>query len=142
MPPVVRRLPAYEPPVVVRGVVAAGVGSIPWPRPRPVWVPPPEVPPPDLDAARLIWVVLEVLDGRRPARVLREVAVPGLAARLAGLVRVRTTRMVRAPRVCHPSRLVAEISVTVRREGRVVAVAGRAEHRGGRWWWTVFSVLD
>ncbi|MET9631701.1 Rv3235 family protein [Lentzea sp. NPDC006480] len=138
MPPVVRRLPAYEPPVGA----ARGLDSIPRPRPRPVWVPPPEVPPPVLDAARLIWVVLEVLDGRRPARVLRSVAVPAVVARLSGLVRVRTTRMVRAPRVCHPTRLVAEISVTVRREGRALAVAARAEHREGRWWLTTFSVLE
>lgn len=87
-------------------------------------------------------MVLEVLDGRRPARVLREVAVPGVVVRLAALVRARTTRMVRAPRVCHPSRLVAEISVTVRREGRVLAVAARAEHEGGRWWLTTFSMLE
>ncbi|GGU81682.1 hypothetical protein GCM10010178_85380 [Lentzea flava] len=90
----------------------------------------------------MVWVVLEVLDGRRPARILREVAAPALAARLGRLVRVRSTRLVRAPRVCHPSRFVAEISVTVRRERRVVAVAARAEHRGGRWWLTVFSVLE
>jgi len=32
--------------------------------------------------------------------------------------------------------------VTVRREGRVLAVAGRAEHRGGRWWFTSFTVLE
>ncbi|MGW4206555.1 Rv3235 family protein [Lentzea sp. NPDC004789] len=134
MPPVVRRLPAYEPPV--------GAAFVPRPRPRPVWVPVPEPPPPALDAARLIWVVLEVLDSRRPARVLREVAVPALVARLGRLVRVRTTRLVRAPRVCHPSRFVAEMSVTVRRDGRVMAVAARAEHRGGRWWLTVFSVLE
>jgi hypothetical protein len=95
-----------------------------------------------LDAARLVWVVLEVLDGRRPGRVLRQVAVPGLAARLAGSVRVRTTRMIRAPRVCHPSRLVAEISVTVRRDRQVVAVAARAEHQSGRWLLTAFAVLE
>jgi hypothetical protein len=94
-----------------------------------------------LDAARLVGVVLEVLDGRRSGRLLREIAVPGLAARLGGTVRVRTTRMVRAPRVCHPSRFVAEISVTVRRDARFAAVAARAEHRAGRWWLTVFSVL-
>jgi Family of unknown function (DUF6459) len=95
-----------------------------------------------LDAARLIWVVLEVLDGRRSARVLREVAVPRLVARLSASVRVRTTRLVRPPRVCHPARFVAEISVTVRREGRVLAVAARAEFRGGKWWLTTFSVLE
>ncbi|WP_428834116.1 Rv3235 family protein [Lentzea roselyniae] len=135
MPPVVRRLPAYEPPVGMPAV-------IPRPRPRPVWVPVPEPPSPELDAVRLVWVVLEVLDGRRSRRLLREVAVPGLAARLGGTVRVRATRMVRAPRVCHPSRFVAEISVTIRREGRAFAVAARAEHRSGRWWLTTFSVLE
>ncbi|MEV6242393.1 Rv3235 family protein [Lentzea sp. NPDC051838] len=138
MPPVVRRLPAYEPPV------GSALDSIPRPRPRPrsAWVAPPEVPPPSLDAARLIWVVLEVLDGRRPARVLREVAEPRLVARLGALVEVRTTRMVRAPRVCHPSRLAAEISVTLRRDRRALACAARAEHRNGRWWLTAFSVLE
>ena len=135
MPPVVRRLPAYEPPV-------GGPARIPLPRPRPVWVPAPEPPPPVLDAARLLSVVLEVLDGRRPARLLREIAVPVLAARLGGAVRARTTRMVRPPRVCHPSRLVAEMSVTLRREGRVLAAACRAEHSGGRWWVTSFTVLE
>ncbi|SDJ81857.1 hypothetical protein SAMN04488074_103295 [Lentzea albidocapillata subsp. violacea] len=135
MPPVVRRLPAYEPPV-------GGHARIPLPRPRPVWVPVPEPPSPALDAARLLSAVLEVLDGRRPARLLREIAVPVLAARLGGSVRARTTRMVRPPRVCHPSRLVAEMSVTLRREGRVLAAAGRAEHAGGRWWFTSFTVLE
>ncbi|MDX3656833.1 Rv3235 family protein [Streptomyces sp. ID05-26A] len=135
MPPVVRRLPAYEPPVGSSGFV------IPLPRSRPVWVPVPEPPSPALDAARLVGVVLEVLDGRRAVRLLREVAVPGLAARLSGMVRASSTRMVRAPRVCHPARFVAEISVTVRRSGRVLAVAARAEHRGGRWWFTSFTVV-
>lgn len=102
----------------------------------------PEPPPPALDAARLVGVVLEVLDGRRAARLLREVAVPALAARLGGVVRARSTRMVRVPRVCRPSRFVAEMSVTVRREGRVLAVACRAEFRGGRWWFTAFTVLE
>ncbi|MFD9706058.1 Rv3235 family protein [Lentzea sp. NPDC059081] len=136
MPPVVRRLAAYEPPV--------GVGLIPRPRPRPrpVWVPEPEPPSPALDAVRLVGVVLEVLDGRRTARLLREIAVPPLAGRLAALVRARSTRMLRPPRVCHPCRLVAEISVTVRRDERVLAVAARAEHRGGRWWLTAFAVLE
>ncbi|WP_372441700.1 Rv3235 family protein [Lentzea nigeriaca] len=143
MPPVVRRLPAYEPPVGVPGGVPGAVaGAVPRPRPRPVWVPVPEPPSPALDAARLVWVVLEVLDGRRPSRVLREVAVPGLAARLGGQVRARTTRMVRAPRVCHPSRFVGEICVTVRRERRMLAVAARVEYRGRRWWFTAFSVLE
>ncbi|WP_439661606.1 Rv3235 family protein [Lentzea sp. HUAS TT2] len=115
---------------------------IPRPRSRPVWVPVPEPPSPAFDASRLVGVVLEVLDGRRASRLLREVAVPALAARLGRLVCSRSTRMVRVPRVCHPSRFVAEVSVTVRREGRVLAVAGRAEHRGGRWWFTSFTVLD
>ncbi|WP_390827096.1 Rv3235 family protein [Lentzea alba] len=86
--------------------------------------------------------VLEVLDGRRPGRLLRQVAVPGVAARLASAVRARSTRMVRAPRVCHPSRFVAEISVSVRRGERVLAVAARAEYRGRRWWFTAFTVLE
>lgn len=136
MPPVVRRLPAYEPPT------GLGAGFIPRPRPRPVWVPVPEPPSPALDAPRLVGVVLEVLDGRRPGRLLRQVAVPGLAARLSAAVRARSTRMVRAPRVCHPSRFVAEISVSVRREERVLAVAARAEHRDGQWWFTAFTVLE
>ncbi|WP_329789114.1 Rv3235 family protein [Lentzea sp. DG1S-22] len=135
MPPVVRRLPAYEPPV-------GGAVPLPRPRPRPVWVPEPDPPSPALDPLRLVGAVLEVLDGRRPARLLREVAVPGLAVRLGAMVRARTTRMVRMPRVCRPSRFVAEMSATVRREGRVLAVACRVEHRGGRWWFTSFTVLE
>ncbi|WP_434438800.1 Rv3235 family protein [Lentzea sp. E54] len=138
MRPVVRRLPAYEPPVGGSGFAAV----VPRPRPRPVWVPVPEPPSPALDAARLVGVVLEVLDGRRSARLLREVVVPALAGSLSGLVRARSTRIVRAPWVCHPSRFVAEISVTVRRESRMLAVAGRAEFRGGRWWFTAFTVLE
>lgn len=104
-----------------------------------------------MDAGKLVSVVLEVLDGRRPVRLLRELAVAGLAARLAERVRAgSSSRLVRAPRVCHPSRFVAEVSATVRRGGRaggrsggqrVVAVAARVEHRGGRWWFTSFSVL-
>ncbi|MFD5829447.1 Rv3235 family protein [Lentzea sp. NPDC060358] len=136
MPPVVRRLAAYEPPV--------GVAVIPRPRPRPqpAWVPEPEPPSPRLDAVRLVAVVLEVLDGRRSARLLREVVSPALAGQLVAAVRPRSTRMIRVPRVCHPSRLAAEISVTVRREGRVLAVAARVEHRRGRWWFTAFTVLE
>ncbi|WP_245847752.1 Rv3235 family protein [Lentzea kentuckyensis] len=138
MPPVVRRLPAYEPPVGV------GPGFIPRPRPRPrpAWVPVPEPPSPFLDAVGLVRAVLEVLDGRRPGRLLRQVAVPGVAALLASSVRARSSRMVRAPRVCHPSRFAAEISVSVRREERVFAVAARAEYREGRWWFTAFTVLE
>ena len=105
-------------------------------------LPVPEPPSPALDAVGLLRAVLEVLDGRRPGRLLRQVAVPGVAARLASSVRARSTRMVRAPRVCHPSRFVAEISVSVRREERVLAVAARAEYRGGRWWFTAFTVLE
>ncbi|MFS8096448.1 Rv3235 family protein [Lentzea alba] len=119
------------------------MGVIPRPRPPLApWVPPPDPPPPVLDAGRLVSVVLEVLDGRRSGRLLREVAVPRLAARLGAAVRARTTRLMRPPRVCHPSRLVAEISAVVRRERRVLAVAARVEHRGGRWWFTAFSVLE
>ncbi|MET9231951.1 Rv3235 family protein [Lentzea sp. NPDC003310] len=134
MPPVVRRLPAYEPPV-------GGPVFVPLPRPRPVWVPEVLPPSPALDAARLFSVVFEVLDGRRSARLLREVAVPGLAARLGAGVRPASTRMVRPPRVCHPARFVGELSVTVRRGERVLAVAARVEYRGGRWWFTAFTVL-
>lgn len=107
-----------------------------------MWVPVPEPPSPFLDAAGLVRAVLEVLDGRRSGRLLRQVAVPVVAARLASVVRARSTRMLRAPRVCHPSRFVAEISVTVRREERVLAVAARAEHRDGRWRFTAFTVLE
>ncbi|MFD4674841.1 Rv3235 family protein [Lentzea sp. NPDC058450] len=135
MPPGIRRLAPYEPPV-------GGAPFVPLPRPRPVWVPLPVPVPPALDAARLVSVVLEVLDGRRVVRLLREVCVPVLAGRLGLLVRASSTRMVRPPRVCHPSRFVGEISVTVRRGGRVLAVAARVEHRGGRWWFTSFTVLE
>lgn len=116
---------------------------VPRPRSRSLlWKPPPEPPPPLLDAVRLVGVVLEVLDGRRSGRLLRQVASPGLAARLGRSVRPRTTRLMRAPRVCHPSRFAAEISATVRREERVLAIAARAEHRDGRWLLTTFSVLE
>ena len=134
MPPVVRPLPAYEPP--------AGVVFVPRPRFRPLWQPPPEPPPPPIDAARLVGTVLEVLDGRRPARFLHQVALPGLASQLGRSVRPRTTRLLHAPRVCHPSRLIAEIAATVRREKRALAVAARAEHRDGRWLLTTFSILE
>ncbi|WP_394615614.1 Rv3235 family protein [Lentzea sp. JNUCC 0626] len=135
MPPGIRRLAPYEPPV-------GGAAFVPLPRPRPVWVPLPVPVPPALDAGRLVGVVLEVLDGRRVVRLLREVCVPSVAARLGASVRASSTRMVRPPRVCHPARLVGEISVTVRRGGRFFAVAARVEHRGGRWWFTSFSVLE
>ncbi|WP_154697386.1 Rv3235 family protein [Lentzea guizhouensis] len=45
-------------------------------------------------------------------------------------------------RVCHPTRLAAEIAATVRRDDRVLAVAARADHRDGRWLLTAFSVLE
>lgn len=134
MPPVVRRLPAYEPP--------AGVVFVPRPRSRPLWQPPPEPPPPALDAARLVGVVLEVLDGRRSWRLLKHIALPGLATTLRRSVRPRTTRLLRPPRVCHPSRLTAEIAATVRRDERTLAVAARAEHRDGRWLFTTFTLLE
>ncbi|MGZ3142464.1 Rv3235 family protein [Lentzea chajnantorensis] len=134
MPPVVRRLPTYEPP--------AGATFVPRPRARGSWLPAPEPPPPPLDAARLLTAVLEVVDGRRPGRLLQQLALPALAARLVRSVRVRTTRLLRPPRVCHPTRFAAEIAATVRRDERVLAVAARAEHRDGRWLLTTFTVLE
>lgn len=107
-----------------------------------MWKPPAEPPSPALDSARLVRAVLEVLDGRRPCRLLRQVALPGLAASLGRSVRPRSTRLVRAPRVSHPSRFAAEIAAIVEREKRVLAVAARAEHDGAQWWLTTFSVLE
>ena len=140
MPPVVRRLPTYEPPAGVEPVTLAGF--VPRPRTRRSWRPPSEPPPPPLDAARLVVAVLEVLDGRRPCRSLQQLAQPRLAVLLGRSVHVRTTRLLRPPRVCHPSRFAAEIAATVRRDDRVLAVAARAEHRDGRWLLTAFTVLE
>ncbi|KOV81952.1 hypothetical protein ADL03_26510 [Nocardia sp. NRRL S-836] len=83
-----------------------------------------------------------MLDGRRPGRSLQQLALPRLADRLARSVRVRSTRLLRPPRVCHPSRFAAEISATVLRDNRALAVAARAEHRNARWLLTTFTVLE
>ncbi|GLZ29853.1 hypothetical protein Lesp02_20430 [Lentzea sp. NBRC 105346] len=127
----IRRLAAYEPPV---GITAPVI-------PRPRWVPPPEPPPPPLDAHRLVRFALEVLDGRRPVGQLSGMARPPVMGRLRSRTRIRSTRLLRL-RVSHPARLVAELTATVRRDDRVLAVAARAEWRGGRWWLVEFDVLE
>ncbi|TWP46842.1 hypothetical protein FKR81_34080 [Lentzea tibetensis] len=130
MCPVFRRLAECPRPV--------GVPSIPGPR-RGAQA---EETTPPLDARTLVLLVLEVLDGRRPLAHLAELtANHGLMCRLRVARQVRTTSLV-GFRVCHPARHAAEISATVRRGRRVLAVAARADWRAGRWWLSDFVVLS
>lgn len=129
MCPVFRRLAECPRPV--------GVASIPSPRRS---TPAEETSPP-IDARTFVLLVLEVLDGRRPVAHLSELtADQRLVCRLRIARKVRATRLV-GFRVCHPARYAAEISATVRRGRRVLAVAARADWRGGRWWLSDFAVL-
>lgn len=135
MSPVIRRLPAYEPPL---GITEPCPMALAIPRPR--WAPAEEPVPPPLDERHLVRTTLEVLDGRRPPTQLTPLMPLPLIGRLQRRVRPGTTSLLRT-RVCHPSQHVAEISATVRRGERVLAVVARAEHNRC-WRLTAFDVIE
>lgn len=90
------------------------------------------------DARRLLVVVLEVVDGRRPLPQLAGVVDEDVVRELRVVSgRLRLGRV----RVCRVGAQVAELSGTVLRGERVLAVAARVEHLDGGWVCTVFKVL-
>jgi hypothetical protein len=136
MSPTFRRLAEYEPPL--------GITEPPdFPHiPRPRWEPPAEPVPPPLDARHLVQQVIEVLDGRRPLKHLQSlITSQPLLGKLRRHTSTRSTRLLRV-HVCHPSDRTAEITATIRRGPRYLAVAARATHRRKQWWITHFDVLS
>jgi hypothetical protein len=98
-----------------------------------------------VDVRRLLCVVLEVLDGRRPVvqlndlfsdtalrAVSRQVRLTGRGSRPARLGRVHTSS---------PAPGAIEVAATISRGRRVHAVAARLELRGKVWTCTAFHVL-
>ncbi len=103
-------------------------------------------------AGRFAQAVVEVLGGDRPLQqMLRwtsQRVYEELERRLAILSRthdagrrMRTVRaQVRSVHVCHPTPVVAEVSVHVRHGNRSRAIAARLEHCGGRWQCTALQL--
>jgi hypothetical protein len=135
-----RPLAHYEPPTgtVPRQQPPPGVRE-----PGPAALPADEpLPHPDVDPARLVAVVLEVLDGRRPVAQLRGL----LSDDVLLWVRARVRRAdvparLRTVRVGRPGPDVVELSGTASCGERVRALAARLERRDDHWWCTVFVLL-
>lgn len=86
--------------------------------------------------ARILRLVLEVIDGRRPARQLDGVVAPSvLRYARAAHVAQRPTRVSRLQslRVCRPTEQTLEAAAVVAFGQRVRAVAARFEHEQNRW---------
>lgn len=118
----------------------------PPPEDCPVWDEPGEVR--DLQW-RLLCLILEVLDGRRPPGQLRGFVTPSvyesLVTRRSRSVPGRQHRL-RTLHTCRPARGVLEvcgtITVTTGRHIRALAVAARVEQRRSRWLCTVLRPLS
>ncbi|MGB3686570.1 MAG: Rv3235 family protein [Ornithinimicrobium sp.] len=100
-----------------------------------------DLPNPTVWAGQALRVVLEVMDGSRPARQLSRWVSRGIqdrAARRGILARQRGGRghhvnLVRSVHVCTPRGGVAEVAALVVHNGRHRAVALRLEGVDGRW---------
>ncbi|MGB3187309.1 MAG: Rv3235 family protein [Ornithinimicrobium sp.] len=100
-----------------------------------------DLPDPTAWAGQALRVVLEVMDGSRPARQLSRWVTRGIqdrAARRGLLARQRGGRghrvnLVRSVHVCTPRDGVAEVAALVVHNGRHRAVALRLEGVDGRW---------
>ncbi len=100
-----------------------------------------DLPNPRAWAAQALRVILEVMDGSRPARQLNRWVTRGIqdrAARRGILARQRGGRghrvnLVRSVHVCTPQDAVAEVAALVVHNGRHRAVALRLEGVDGRW---------
>lgn len=145
-------------PLVVPGPALPRAPHHPGPRPRPDHPRHPDadfgpayssrsqLPDVAASARRLITLVLEIFDGRRPLTQLRPLASNGLFAAVATGRRPRWCAAGRGPyafgrvHVCEPVDGVAEVSAVVRREGRAHAVAARLEGIDGRWQCTALQI--
>lgn len=133
-----QRLPAAPGP-------ARRLSALPPPSGYPVW----NEPRPVRDQMwRLLSLVLEVLDARRPLEHLRGI----VAARVFESVRTRTMYLagtqlrLRTLHTCRPAQRVLEVCGTAaahsgHRRLRAIAVAARVEHRPGGWLCTAFRPL-
>lgn len=107
-----------------------------------------DLPDPALWAGQALRVVLEVMDGSRPARQLSRWVTRGIHDRAArrGLVarqrggRGHRVNVVRSVHVCTPTDGVAEVSALVVHNGRHRAVALRMQGVDGRWMITALEL--
>lgn len=107
-----------------------------------------DLPDPKVWTARALRVVLEVMDGSRPARQLNRWVTRGIhdrAARRGLLARQRggqghRVNLVRSVHVCTPTDGVAEAAALVVHNGRHRAVALRLQGVDGRWLMTAFEM--
>ncbi len=107
-----------------------------------------DLPEPGQWTRRMVTVVLEVLDGLRPANQLTRWVAPEIHQRLArrGLLarqrhqRQRHVSSVRAMTLCRPADGIAELSVVVVHHGRVRALAVRLSGIDGRWLITALEI--
>ena len=150
--------PRLAHPLVLPGEAIPRAPHRPGPRPRPEHAKRPdadfgpaysgraELPDAGESGRRLLTLVLEAFDGRRPLAQLRPFTSNGLFAAVASGRRPGWCADGRAPfaigpvHVCEPVDGVAEISAVVRRHGRAHAVAARMEGIDGRWRCTVLQI--
>ena len=135
MSPLLRPLARYEPPT--------GSGEaepVPFMVPAPRECPSPPETPSGVNPHRLISVVLEVLDGRRPVTQLSGLLADRALRAVRLRVRPHTTTLRRVHTYCPTTRAV-EIAATVSRGTRVLAVAARAELHGQAWQLATFDIL-
>lgn len=112
------------------------------PQPTSRW----ELPSPHEWLRQLLRVLLECLEGWRPARQLGRYAVP----EVVGLVAAHRKRFARpdtAPRICslhltEPADGVVESCAVVHRDGRTHALAIRLEGLDGRWLCVALDIID
>jgi hypothetical protein len=136
--PALHRLAEYEP-----------LGAAIRRQPSPVQIARPTVslpqPPPRAELLRLLCLVLEVLDGRRPPGQLRDRLADGAyASMLAAARRSDRRNGKRRPERLHVSRPAPdaiELCATVSDGRRSRATAARMELHGGQWLCTNFYLL-
>ncbi|AXX33636.1 hypothetical protein KCV87_24370 [Actinosynnema pretiosum subsp. pretiosum] len=95
-----------------------------------------------LEHLRLVRVVAEAVDGRRPLGQVRAVLTGSAAREVGRLLSPGTSgTAVGGLRMCRVSERAAEIAGTLRRGARVRALAARAELVEGRWLLSRFHLL-
>lgn len=112
------------------------------PQPTSRW----ELPSPREWLYRLLQVVLECLEGWRPASQLRRYTVPEVVGSVAAR-RKPDSRPGTAPRLCslhltEPVDGVVESAAVVQRDGRTQAIAIRLEGLDGRWLCVALDLID
>jgi hypothetical protein len=146
-------LPEYEPPLCLVPPAEPDEPPLPWPRepvPLPVVSDPPAWDPPGPvrdHILRLMRLVLEVLDGRRPLAQLRGVVTgPAYDALFTRCRHTTGHHRLRTLRTCHPSPVSVEACATVlvvdpARPPTVLAIAARLVLRHDRWLCTLLRPL-